>query len=292
MALPAPAESQGHGCFGRFQAQARGQAWPNAYLLALTSYYVYDYAQGARTWAEFKPRCRDLFRQWGMNDGFEFVSAQTLLTDSQAVVMATDRAIIVAFRGSDADPRDKLTSGRFLLHNIGGASVHSGFRDALTCVYTSVKNAVHRLQKQSRRPVWLTGHSLGGAMAILCAYKLQKDGMTVQGVYTYGMPRLGDYRFAAAVDRMFKNRPVQRWVNDHDLVTQLPSPLLGYQHCGQANNIIVNAKGLKVRLNSGEPWMLGMPGYHGPDLYCRRLYYALSKDLRGVMPPPPKRRIP
>ncbi|MFP5289147.1 MAG: alpha/beta fold hydrolase [Thermoanaerobaculia bacterium] len=47
------------------------------------------------------------------------------------------------------------------------------------------------------RPLWLTGHSLGGAVAVLTASRLEKR---VQGVYVYGAPRVGDADFGGEID--------------------------------------------------------------------------------------------
>ena len=49
------------------------------------------------------------------------------------------------------------------------------------------------------KKVFVTGHSLGGAMAVLCAYRLQeKAKIDVYGVYTYGCPRVGNLQFFLA----------------------------------------------------------------------------------------------
>lgn len=44
-------------------------------------------------------------------------------------------------------------------------------------------------------PIVLTGHSLGGAMAVLCAEKLRVLGYNVRVVHTFGCPKIGDDAF-------------------------------------------------------------------------------------------------
>jgi hypothetical protein len=98
----------------------------------------------------------------------------------------------------------------------------------------------------------ITGHSLGGALAVLCAHILQAEGWTVHSVYTFGQPRVGDRAFAAAYNGLkagqasslsFEtDRPdacptlgsqTFRLVNENDIVPRLPGWVLGYRHAGQ-----------------------------------------------------------
>jgi hypothetical protein len=85
---------------------------------------------------------------------------------------------------------------------------------------------------------WVTGHSLGGALAALAATSLEYQGFKVAGLYTFGQPRVGDWAFTRQVnahmgDRMF------RYVNNNDIVPLIPpqmNPLnIGrlYGHMGQ-----------------------------------------------------------
>ena len=75
--------------------------------------------------------------------------------------------------------------------------------------------------------IWVTGHSLGGAMASLVAQRLAIDGYPVRAVYTYGSPRAGDRKFRDAY-----RLPNYRFVNDNDLVPHLPLRWC-YRHVGE-----------------------------------------------------------
>jgi hypothetical protein len=69
----------------------------------------------------------------------------------------------------------------------------------------------------------LTGHSLGAALATLSAGRYG----SVQGVYTFGSPRVGDEVFKKNFDvKIF------RIVNNDDIVSQLP-PRGKYLHVGE-----------------------------------------------------------
>jgi hypothetical protein len=74
----------------------------------------------------------------------------------------------------------------------------------------------------------ITGHSLGGALALLAA-ATWVDGEPVQGVYTYGQPMVGKADFVSSVRRRLLDRYF-RFVNDSDVVPRVPP---GYRHSGQ-----------------------------------------------------------
>ncbi|KAF6250498.1 hypothetical protein COO60DRAFT_1705829 [Scenedesmus sp. NREL 46B-D3] len=115
--------------------------------------------------------------------------------------------------------------------------VHSGFLSA----YDSVKVKVLRLVDQltagagEEQPwdVYVTGHSLGGALATLCAYDLAgRRGASAAGkrvhMYTYGAPRVGNKAFADAFNKRLKG-DAWRITNKADIVPSVPR-LMGYAH--------------------------------------------------------------
>ena len=74
------------------------------------------------------------------------------------------------------------------------------------------------------KTLWICGHSLGGAMATLCASRLEeKDPI----LYTYGSPKVGGKEFVAGLE-------VDHWrfVNNNDAVPKVPLWLMGYKHHG------------------------------------------------------------
>jgi triacylglycerol lipase len=165
----------------------------------------------------------------------------------QAYLIWDASKVIVAIRGTDL-PKAK-TSGAFTesamdwIYNLdvrltawptvnGDAHVHAGFLRAATGLFNEIAARVNELTGGGQRALWLTGHSLGGALATLCAHMFG----TVQGVYVFGSPRVGDTAFAAHYDR-----PLWRFSNSHDAVVTVPPkvPLLSlltrqYQHAGQS----------------------------------------------------------
>jgi pimeloyl-ACP methyl ester carboxylesterase len=120
---------------------------------------------------------------------------------------------------------DLRTDSRFLpvVSRVGGR-VHSGFLNAFSQISDLLDARVQA--KQPGQALWLAGHSLGGALATLAAAHLGRD--TIQGLYTYGCPRVGDAVFAAVLPQ----QSYYRFVHRDDWVTTVPPEILGYVHAG------------------------------------------------------------
>ncbi len=155
-------------------------------------------------------------------EGFNYKS-------SQGIIIQHEDYVVAAFRGTDelVDWMDniKVSSTRGPLGN-----VHSGFYNALLDVWGREEEEFlnpedgqelmwKRIQelrdrgdalddikdedrkwliglKKPKRPLWLTGHSLGGAMATLAAAWLAERKKPFNGAYTFGQPRCGDENFS------------------------------------------------------------------------------------------------
>lgn len=76
--------------------------------------------------------------------------------------------------------------------------------------------------------IWVTGHSLGAAMSIMCAAELAQEGYTNVKVYNYGLPRVGDENFSSFYTSLVPD--TYRLVNGHDIVPHLPLEAMGFHH--------------------------------------------------------------
>ncbi|WP_031069620.1 lipase family protein [Streptomyces sp. NRRL WC-3742] len=167
-------------------------------------------------------------RDWGFDTVRHHATAFTPpfpLQDTQAYTMASPRMIVVAFRGTEPrEIRDWLTDGTTppWPGPSGTGYVHHGFAEALESVFPEVRKAVLELRTDGQS-VWFTGHSLGGALAMLAAARLQLEDprLTADGVYTFGQPRTCDRLLTAAYNKAFRGRGY-RFVNNNDVVAQLP----------------------------------------------------------------------
>lgn len=129
-----------------------------------------------------------------------------------------------------------------------GAKFHQGFMGALAEIWDQLYPAVDAELKKQERPLWVAGHSLGGAIALLAAWRFQRAFLNVHQVYTFGAPMIGN---AAATDAFTKAFPgkIYRYVNTCDLVPRLPTVSLvanDYSHCLKEMELADPARGSAV----------------------------------------------
>jgi hypothetical protein len=170
--------------------------------------------------------------------------------NTQVYIATNDDHIVVAFRGTESPSSMDglkdilLTDAANLLIQPQGdlgtdfaaagvaARWHDGFMRALASVWDPLLEAVQAERQRNDRPVWITGHSLGGALALLAAWRFKRKVIPIHQIYTYGGPMVGNEEVAAAIDRELPDR-VFRYVNDQDPVPQLPTLSLlanSYRH--------------------------------------------------------------
>src|SRR2546421_4343343 len=179
------------------------------------------------------------------------VRAFSTVGGTQCFVASNDDFAIVAFRGTETSTRggpqsdfhevfaDILTDINVRPSVFGpGANVHRGFSAAVDEVWdgAGLKDFVSNL---SSRTVWFTGHSLGAALATLAAARSER----LDGLYTFGSPRVGDEGFARAFGQRLSQKGVEyfRFVNNRDIVTTVPltsiPPSIIFKHVGTLKHI-------------------------------------------------------
>ena len=277
--------------FRYFREDYDGHSKASAYLLALLSNYVYkSRPPGSGPFeAAFKAFVRDL----SDTDPFEvqtFTEAGPFPYDTEAAVLSNARLVLVVFRGTEGvtSLRDWLTNGQHLMlecpDDWGAVKAHKGFYHALSSIYQGVRNEV-RSRRTQHQKVFLTGHSLGGALATLCAYRFQKvGGVPVAGVYVFGSPRVGDIGFANAYNNLLKARTF-RWVKNLDFASKLPVaagpplPTTTYHHVGSLN--LISPKGMIVMdAVDANPGVGYSTSDHDMPNYVRVMHSRLSTDAR------------
>jgi triacylglycerol lipase len=208
-----------------FEPRAASFSMANAQILAQAAAVAYGAPDQCAKWSKAS----------GFNGAFDFFDNH----DTQGFVAESGEAIVVAFRGTQPNrPMDWFVDFRATAdpwdHNAG--RVHSGFYGALRKVWgVALPNGEvlpRRLVNRGNKTIWITGHSLGGALAELCAAQtLFVSKIPVQGVYTFGQPRVGSKEFAAAVNGALGSG-IFRFVNDRDIVPRVPLFSMGFCHYG------------------------------------------------------------
>jgi hypothetical protein len=151
---------------------------------------------------------------------------------TEAFVCVDDHAIVVVFRGTD-DLEDAKLDLDFRRRKMAPAkgTYHRGFVRALDAVFWQVYSKV---QFNYDKPLYVTGHSLGGALAVLFAARITAMGgpHKLKGVVTYGAPRVANVQAAAWIDYELRDKIIQ-FENAGDGITHVPMFVLGYAHVGR-----------------------------------------------------------
>jgi hypothetical protein len=161
--------------------------------------------------------------------GAKFELVQVFNQDNVQAFLAVnhDEFAVLAFRGTAnaADWAINLNALRMPMPGFPHVDVHRGFWDALADMIPRIKAAVDEFVPHDLG-LYITGHSLGGALAQIASAVLERDNLAA--CYTYGSPRVATEMFDFCV-----KCPHYRLVNQWDLVPGVPAPTpWGYVHSG------------------------------------------------------------
>ncbi len=136
---------------------------------------------------------------------------------TQAVLVKGNKFIALAFRGTEKnsikDIKTDLDAVQTPSEN--GGNVHKGFKKAFEIILSEITDRL-KSEGLSQLPLFLTGHSLGGALATVAAKNIKHEG-GLAACYTFGSPRVGDLEWSVGI-----KTPIYRVVNSVDVVTMLP----------------------------------------------------------------------
>lgn len=139
---------------------------------------------------------------------FEYKECRSVIAISHR-----EKAIVVSYRGTTSTKQllDELitTIKCTMVASISGFKINKYFFDAHVMLYPDVKARVKELtEKFPTYCVWVTGHSLGGAIASLASGQLVQDGIVSRSkiaLYTFGMPKVGDSNYARNHEKLVVN---------------------------------------------------------------------------------------
>lgn len=146
---------------------------------------------------------------------------------SQAFRFRNEHDIVLACRGTEPNEWNDLQADANAVMSVVGTlgNVHSGFNREVDDLWPLLEVMLG----ESTLPVWFCGHSLGAAMATICAYRCTTSSLVrnPQELHTFGSPRVGCKRYIRHAQLKH-----YRWVHNNDVVTRVPPVWMGYRHCG------------------------------------------------------------
>jgi len=333
--------------FDHFDADLTTYSARNAYLSMVAARECYLDVVGASTEAEYERLVRADLVSWGFSRT-RFIRNDR--THTQCLIASNDAMVLIAFRGSEFSKPGAVVSASIDLNgwrsagsvelpgvlveaavkdwvttdahiapmrstSWHGAKVHTGFGTAMESVIDQIIAELAH-PDLSNKPIFVTGHSLGGALAILTAYRLKKQSHPVAACYPHAAPLVGDIAFSAKYAAL--GIPTFHTVHFRDFVPTFPSAKMVTAYNQQVRNkallagrkarlidllnpyVRVNGK-LKYISRDGSiftnPSAATVTRDQGPSfsfqdhdsfLYCLKLYNALTAAERSGLIPPPR----
>lgn len=141
-------------------------------------------------------------------------------TDSQAFITHNDELVLIAVRGTNEKPWDLLTDidAKQVPFEEGVGQAHQGFYGAAKVVYEFATTYLDKFY--SGQKIIVTGHSLGGAIALLLSEMIRRTERYAADIllYTYGAPRAADQTFVEGAATLTHHR----MVNHNDPIPSVP----------------------------------------------------------------------
>ncbi|MBA2868917.1 lipase family protein [Methanococcus maripaludis] len=155
--------------------------------------------------------------------------------ESRFMVLHNNESILLVFRGT-ANLKNSIIDVKIAKKSFeeGSGKVHLGFYQTIQSMKDHINIEVEKARTNDQK-IYIMGHSLGGAQALLSAFLCSslKDFVNIT---TFGQPRVGDKAFAEWSTERLRSKDENkskyfRIVNKRDPVANLP--YLGYYHCGE-----------------------------------------------------------
>ncbi|MCE7733532.1 MAG: lipase family protein [Candidatus Heimdallarchaeota archaeon] len=153
-------------------------------------------------------------------------------THTQLYIFKNKSTLYIVFRGTESI-RDVMYDFMFIKKNFPDNAtsffrpkVHHGFLYTFQSVEKMLFDKIKDLIAENQYKIYVTGHSLGAALAVLCAFELKNKLNINSTMYNFGCPRIGNRSFVKLYNKKVPDS--FRIVNNDDSITNLPK--LGYKH--------------------------------------------------------------
>ena len=175
---------------------------------------------------EYRCAADELYRHWGFTD----VMFANGASGANAIIAEMNDKVVVTVRGTEfalefQGLADTLANGAGLAiveasrFQLGRGKVHLGYATAGVELTDLVMQGLRQMNAVSK-PIFVTGHSLGGATATVLAHRLARGGLDVQAAYVLAPPKVGDQQFNQTIRRRL---PLYVTWNYRDPVPTLPT---------------------------------------------------------------------
>jgi hypothetical protein len=247
-----------------------GPNWQIAHVLGTCAGYAYSEEMTIRT----------IMARMGLEENYcvkigEYVDAMFICSTAFIIQSKCGRVALLCYRGTEPTNiinwlTDVEVDPDMIALDMGGMrafGVHAGFYRNVRATRWEVLNALERAlegkplvpgapePEHALEALYVTGHSLGGAMAALMGVMLSSDPRyerlkgKVRAIYTFGQPMIGTPELASACDAdPFLEKRMARFVYGHDLVPALPPTMAGpFGHFGPEYRCVSSVFGKKAR---------------------------------------------
>lgn len=347
------------GCMSNFKYEDKGNSKVNAYLLMMLNHFIYPHftidkpesdplvtalhADPEKFREAYIKKVGHYFSEPGKpfalqpiirekrtikttipgTTSFDFIAMSNGLgIDPEAMVISTDKYIIVIFRGTDRvanklpiigktiyDWGEWIQTDAYALKisppstfGFSKGKVHTGFNNAVLFNKPGEKSfldslvSILNLRGVSGKKLWITGHSLGSAQATLAACFMKKaKQINPFCLYLYAPPHVGDADFTTQINQLFPNTTLQRFDFIDDPITLLPGYFLGYQRAGIRNKYSKESGSSNYFFNTNENAGDKINGFfclHHTNWYARAAFFELidhHPEMSSKLPAaPPK----
>ncbi len=203
-------------------------------------------------------------------------------------ILASDDRLILAFRGTSSTTdwiSDAIASQEKYKCVKDAGSTHRGISDIYYSARPAIVPALKKLSSSGTR-LFITGHSLGGALATLSALDMKQNaGHPHPVVYTFGAPRVGNPEFAHAYREQVKTS--YRVYNTLDAVPLLPPQTYKPPRKETTYRYMHVKEGIPLTFNNGSVSANHVIGSYYRDLAKNDPAYAIGLERYnpGFSPP-------
>lgn len=231
------------------------------------------YYRSAESWPDRLRILRDLQT---IDERYTDVRGEKI-DNSEAIIAVHDDYVVIAFAGTN-EGADWASNFDWFPAEKNGGKFHRGFYECFEELWPWIEATLAELNAERVRPIYIAGHSLGGAIATCCAAYFNYLDRPFMSLYTFGSPRAAERDTAVKYDVLARSRTF-RFQLSADVVTRLPARIAGYSHTG--TTLFVDDEGV---IHTDPGWWLRFLDFVRvvtEDIMTLDLSTIVDHDIRG-----------